>query len=410
MTTLPTSTRTNPLRHGSFRLLWLGETISVMGDQFYLVALPWLTLSLGGSGMDLGAVLMTAAIPRALLMLLGGAVSDRIAPRTVMLVSNALRFVAVGLLAYLVAGGTVTLTHVYVLAALFGAVDAFYHPALLAIVPSLVGEGQLEPANALVQGSEQLALLLGPAAAGVLVASAGLAPAFAIDALTFVATVTTLLALRAPRTQRADPSGNVARQVLEGLRYSLSRPTIRTMLLTIAALNVAVTGPASVGLPLLAERMFSGPTSFGLLMSCFGGSALVGAILAGTLLRAAPLGRLLILTSSAFAVGLASLAFDRTMLPALLALGVMGLSVGVLNVRGIAFLQGQAEEAFRGRLMSLVMFASVGLAPLSLVAAGALVDAGFVPLFLGAGVLVALVTGVLVCTPSLRRLGSPATA
>lgn len=410
MSTSTNPTPTNPLRHGSFRLLWLGETVSVMGDQFYLLALPWLTLSLGGSGMALGTVLMTAAIPRATLMLLGGAVSDLVAPRTVMLVSNALRLVAVGFLAFLVAGGTVTLTHVFVLAALFGVVDAFYHPALLAIVPALVGKEQLEPANALVQGSEQLALLLGPAAAGILVASTGLAPAFAIDALTFVATITTLLALRAPRTQRANPNGNLARQVFEGLRYVLGRPAIRTMLLTIAALNVAVTGPASVGLPMLAERMFSGPTSFGWLMSCFGGSALLGAILAGTLLRAAPLGRLMMLTLSSFAVGLGSLAFDRSLLPALVALGVMGLSVGLLNVRGIAYLQGEADEAFRGRLMSLVMFASVGLAPLSLVVAGALVDTGFVPLFLGAGTLVASVTGVVIGTPSLRRLGSPVTA
>ncbi len=404
-----TPTATNPLRTGPFRLLWLGETVSVMGDQFYLVALPWLTLSLGGGGVALGTVLMTAAVPRAVLMLLGGAVSDRIAPRTVMLLSNALRLVAVGLLAYLVAGGAATLAHVYVLSALFGTVDAFYHPALLSIVPSLVKREQLEPANALVQGSEQLALLLGPAAAGVLVASVGLAPAFAIDALSFFATIGTLLALRAPRTERADPQGNVARQVLDGLRYSLGRPAVRTMLLTIAVLNVAVTGPAAVGLPLLAERVLSGPTSFGWLMSCFGGAALVGAALAGTLLRAAPLGRLMVLTLPTFAVALGSLAFAHALLPALAAGAVMGLSIGALNVRGVSWLQAQADEAFRGRLMSLVMFASVGLAPLSLVAAGALVAIGFGPLFLGAAALVLVVTGVVVGTPSLRGMGRPAT-
>lgn len=408
MSTSPTPT--GPLRTGPFRLLWLGETVSVLGDQFYLVALPWLTLSLGGGGVALGTVLMTAAIPRAVLMLLGGAVVDRIAPRTVMLLSNALRLLAVGLLAYLVAGGGATLAHVYVLSALFGTVDAFYHPALLSIVPSLVRREQLEPANALVQGSEQAALLFGPAAAGVLVASVGLAPAFAIDALTFAATIGTLLALRAPRTQRADAHGNVARQVVEGLRYSLGKPAVRTMLLTIAVLNVAVTGPLAVGVPMLAERVLSGPTSFGWIMSCFGGAALVGAALAGTLLRPAPLGRLMVITLPAFAVSLASLAFVHALLLALAAGVVMGLAVGALNVRGVSWLQAQADEAFRGRLMSLVMFASVGLAPLSLAAAGAVVEVGFAPLFLGAGALVVAVTAVVVGTPSLRSMGRPATA
>jgi MFS family permease len=197
---------------------------------------------------------------------------------------------------------------------------------------------------------------------------------------------------------------------MEGLRYSLRQPAVRTMLLAIAVLNVAVAGPGSVGLPLLAQRVFAGPTSFGWLMSCFGGAALIGAALAGTVLRAAPLGRLMTLTLLGFAVALGSLAFAQTLVPALVALGTMGIAVGLLNVRGVAWLQAQADEAFRGRLMSLVMFASVGLAPLSLAAAGALVGVGLAPLFLGAGALVLLVTAAVVGTPSLRRLGVPAAA
>src|ERR1044071_5447667 len=139
------------LRLRDFRLVFTGESISLMGDQFHFVALAWLALQLTGSGLALGTVLMVAAIPRAVFMLLGGALSDRFSPRSLMLASNALRGVVVGIVATLVLSGNAQLWQLYVLAAIFGVVDAFFHPALNTIVPMLVSERLLPPANALVQ-------------------------------------------------------------------------------------------------------------------------------------------------------------------------------------------------------------------------------------------------------------------
>ena len=118
-----------------FRLLWIGETVSVFGDQFYLIALPWLALQLTGSGLALGSVLMTAGIPRAALMLVGGAVTDRCSSRSVMLVSNIMRCVIVTLLTVLVYTHAVRLWHLYVMAAAFGTFDAFFYPASVSILP-----------------------------------------------------------------------------------------------------------------------------------------------------------------------------------------------------------------------------------------------------------------------------------
>ena len=134
-----------PLRIRDFRLLFTGETVNVLGDQFHFVALAWLALQLTGSGLALGTVLMTAAIPRAVFMLVGGAFSDRFSPRTLMLASNAIRAVVVGVLAALVLGGRAELWHLYVFAAIFGVVDAFFYPALNTIIPMLVPERQLAP-------------------------------------------------------------------------------------------------------------------------------------------------------------------------------------------------------------------------------------------------------------------------
>src|SRR5688572_13271247 len=127
-----------PLRNPAFRMVWLGETVSMLGDQFYLVALPWLALALTGSSLALGLVLMAAAIPRAALMLVGGALSDRYDPRKIMIASSAARAVLVAVLGLLVWTDAVQLWHLYVLGAGFGAADAFFQPAALALVPRLV--------------------------------------------------------------------------------------------------------------------------------------------------------------------------------------------------------------------------------------------------------------------------------
>jgi MFS family permease len=155
-----------PLRGRDFRLVFGGESVSPLGDQFHFVALAWLTLQLTGSGVALGTVLMAAAIPRAVFMLVGGAMSDRLSPRSLMLGSNVLRTVVVALVATLVLTGNAQLWQLYVLAFMFGVVDAFFYPALNTMVPMLVTDRQLPPANGLVQVMQQVSGLMGPALAG----------------------------------------------------------------------------------------------------------------------------------------------------------------------------------------------------------------------------------------------------
>ena len=228
-----------PLRLRDFRLVFTGESISLIGDQFHFVALAWLTLQLTGSGLALGTVLMVAAIPRAIFMLVGGALSDRFSPRTLMLVSNALRAVVVAIVAVLVLTGNAELWHLYVLAGIFGVVDAIFHPALNTIVPMLVSERLLPPANALVQVMAQLSGLIGPAVAGVVVAAVQTGPAFAVNAISFaVATVAVVLVRggrRAPAAANAGSAGGESQGLLRtigsGLAYAWGDPPVRALLL-----------------------------------------------------------------------------------------------------------------------------------------------------------------------------------
>lgn len=397
-----------PLRGGDFRMVWLGETVSMLGDQFYLIALPWLALELTGSSLALGLVLMAAAIPRAGLMLVGGAMSDRFDPRSIMIASSATRAILVAALAALVWTDGLQLWHLYVLGAGFGAADAFFQPAALALVPRLVGKDQLEASNALVMGSMALTGMVGPAAAGVIIAAAGTALGFGIDAATFAFAVVTLLLIRRPTRATPDgdeapTGGNAFRSILDGLRYANADVQMRTVLLAVTVINLAVVGPFFVGLPALVDSFHSGPMAYGIVLSSWGGAALVGALLAGSLGERARMSTVVPTTAFAMAGALVLIGLAPNVWTTALAAAPLGAAVGVLQVSGMAWLQRRSEPAFLGRVMSLVMFAIMGLTPISYALAGAIAEIGLPVLFVGAGASVLLLAVSTAITPVWRE-------
>jgi MFS family permease len=423
--TAPDETRgptiVQPLRLRDFRLVFTGESISLIGDQFHFVALAWLTLQLTGSGVALGTVLMAAAIPRAIFMLIGGALSDRISPRSLMLVSNALRAGVVAVIGALVLTGNAQLWQLYVLAVIFGVVDAFFIPALNTIVPMLVSERQLPPANALVQVMQQVSGLIGPAIAGVVVAAVSTGPAFAFDAASFAVATATLLLVRsgrraapAPASEEAEPAsrdglmGNIG----DGLAYAWRDPAVRSLLVLVAAFNFAFTGPLLVGLPYLADARFEGgAAAFGLILSAFGAGALGGAVLAGSLAHVPRLGLITLLTAAAMGIGLALVGSVSSVILAVAIMATMGLGNGFINVRVIAWLQGRTPEAMRGRVMSLLMLGAIGLAPVSLAISGAIIDFGATSLMFavaGAIVVAAALAGFVAGVPAQMTEEAPA--
>ncbi len=409
-----------PLGTRDFRFIFSGETVSLLGDQFHFVALAWLALQLTGSGLALGTVLMTAGIPRAVFMLVGGAFSDRLSPRNLMLTSNAIRAVVVGVLATLVITGNAQLWQLYVLAAIFGVVDAFFYPAMNTIVPMLVADRQLPAANALMQGTAQLSGLVGPAIAGFVVAAVQTGPAFAFDAVSFAIAAAALVAVRGGRrvAAAATPDGGTApapsmlATIREGVAYAWANPALRALLLLVAAINFGFTGPVDVGIAWIADRRFGGSADFGLLLSAFGAGALVGAVIAGSLKRVPRLGAVTMAICFLLGLGLAAIGFASTMLVALAVDVAIGLGVGFINVRTIAWIQAEVPDTLTGRIMSLVMFGSQALGPLSLAIAGAIIDVGAVTaMFAVAGgiVVLASLAGIAWGVPRLmQEAGVPA--
>ena len=377
-----------PLRLRSFRVIWIGESVSMLGDQFYLVALPWLTLELTGSTLALGLVLMAAAIPRAALMLLGGAVSDRVEPRMVMMASSAARAVLVGILAALVWADAVQLWQLYLLGALFGAADAFFQPAALALIPRMVERDGLEASNALVTGSMAITGMVGPALAGIAVGLAGAAIGFGIDALTFAFAVLTVLSIGRPRavadSSAGERSGGTLRAIRDGLAYAYRDGQIRVVLLAVLVINFAVVGPFFVGLPALVASFNGGPADYGLVLSAWGAAALGGAVAAGTLGARWRMATLIPATALAMAIALLLMGLAPNALFAALASTPLGAAVGMLQVAGMAWLQRRSDPEMQGRLMSLAMLAVMGLTPASYAVAGGAAQAGPSFLFVSA--------------------------
>src|SRR6201997_1676069 len=165
----------HPLRNPDYRLWLIGGTISLLGDQFYLVALPWLVLKETGSAVAMGAIMTAGAIPRALLMLMGGAVSDRMSARKIMMATAAARTICVTVIGVLVWLRVLRTWELYALAFAFGVADAFAAPAQSAYMPSLVKREQMVAASSVRERKTRLTTIVGPVPAGFVIKTLGVA-------------------------------------------------------------------------------------------------------------------------------------------------------------------------------------------------------------------------------------------
>jgi transmembrane secretion effector len=397
-----------PLESAQFRKLWIANNLSLIGDFFSYVALAWLVLQLTGSSLALGGVLVAQAVPRSVLMAVGGAFSDRLSARVTMLGSMGLRVAVVGPLALLVLMGRVQMWEVYTASAVFGVVDAFFIPARSSILPRLVADRELEPANAVLNVSSQISLIVGPALAGVVIASFGTGWAFAADAACFAVGLPLVFWL--PPVKRAAGSAasagrSIGHEIVAGFRYAWSDVGIRALLLIIAAVDFAANGAIGVGLPTLAHGRFgAGAVGLGVLFAAWGLGATLGAAAAGIVPAPRQFGWMVVLGCGWIGLAVLGTGLVPSLLPAVAILGAAGLASGAINTYGISWLQRRTEPSMQGRVMSLVMLASIGLVPIAYAAAGALAQASPTLLFVVAGGLMVIAASSAAISRTVRSL------
>jgi MFS family permease len=387
-----------------FRLFFVGVSTSLLGDQFALIATPWLVLQLTSDPLALGLVLALEGVPRALFMLFGGAVTDRFSPRIVMLVADIARLVLAALMAVAVLSGIVEMWMLYAFGLGFGLVAGFAVPAGNSMVPMLVDERDLQAGNSVVMGVGQLVGFIGPVVAGMLIGNyaeslVGVGLAFGIDAFTFALSAVTLLLMRGggllpSPTEPAAPEPIWA-AMLEGLQLVWNDQALRLIVLVIAALNFLFVGPILVGVPVVADqRLAEGAVAFGLLMSGFAGGNLGGFLLAGALPR--PTGKvmrqILLTLLAVFGAAMGMVGFITITWVDVGLMLLLGLGNGYMTIMLFTWIQTRTPRTMLGRMMSVVTLASAGLVPISQAIAGTLGAWNLTVLFVLAGGLIGVVT------------------
>jgi len=368
----PLRVRLRSLGHRNFRLYWWGQLISLVGTWMQSVAQGWLMHRLTDSAFMLGLLGFMQFIPVLFFSLWAGVVADRVDKRKLLYLTQGAAMLQAVVLAGVVSAGVVRPWMVLGLAMIFGIINAFDLPARQSFLVELVAREDLSNAIALNSAAFNTARVIGPAIAGVLVATLGEAGCFWINAVSYLAVLWSLGQLRiAPKSgQAADAAARAT--LREGVTYALSVPSIRNLLLLLGV-TAGLGFQYMILLPVYArEILHAGAGHYGLLVAAFGLGALLSAVRLTQQLDRWALRRNLLVGLLASGVGLGVFAWS-TWLPLSLAMGFLagfGLIVYVASTNTL--LQLTTEDRFRGRVMSLYTLMFVGTAPFGALAAGTL--------------------------------------
>ena len=421
----------NLFKRGNFSLFWFGEMISVIGDHISLIAFPWLVLQMTDSAALTGLVFAVQGVPRAILMLAGGALVDRTSPRLVILITNGLRMLLVLSLAYMIHQDTVQVGTVFILAFAFGVADAFFYPASTSILPSLVARDELQAGNAIIQTTLHLGMTLGPVIAAFIIAGEvasvshqefdatavdgyaadreGLARAFLIDGLTFGLSFLSLLFVKVrPLEDESDePSMSLYNEIKTAILWVVSIPAVRLGFLGMAVIHFFFMPMVFVGIPVWAKMRFvEGAYVYGLVTAAFGAGALIGAISSAYV--SSPGDKKLVpymfwaYVFSGSTLGLI-IVYDAYWW-AMALFFISGVFEAFFYVHFTTWLQKLTPEHLLGRVMSVLMLMSMGLLPIADAIMGFAIDFSLEITMLASAALLMVFCTIVALNPQSRSL------
>lgn len=346
----------------NYRLYFIGQVVSVSGSWMQRVAQSWLVLHLTGSGVALGVASALQFLPILLFGAWAGLVADRMDKRQVLMVTQPLMGFLALILGVLTLTGLVQLWMVFLMALLLGAVTAIDNPARQSFVMELVGRRQVTNAVSLNSAVFTSARVVGPAIAGVLIAVVGTGWCFVVNAASFGAVLTALVAMNAEQLQRAERPLRARGQLMEGLRFVWSRPDLSTPLALLAVVGTLALN-FTVILPVLARDTFHGDAStYGTLFSVLGAGSLVGALFTAS--RREPSVPLLVGALGLFGLFMLGAAAAPTLPLEIAALIPMGLAAVAFQTTSNSLIQLRSEPALRGRVMALYSVVFLGTTPI----------------------------------------------
>jgi MFS family permease len=366
------------LKNANFRWMMAGGAISMLGDQFTLIALPWLVLQMTHDPLALGLVIAVMGVPRAVFILIGGALVDRYSPKNVLMLTKYANAILLAALAALVLSHQVTMPMVYALALGIGLASAFSIPSGSSMLPSVVAPEHLQMANGMMMSMRVLTSLAGPLLAGLLIAFSGhgagaaadmrgLGIAFAFDAATFAVTIWTLHMVRLHTGAVHAAAQPVLKAVAGGVAMVWRDREMRACFLYWGVISLVVGGAMQVALPVLVNTRLGGADALGLIMGAHGAGALLGMTVSSIKsdLRLGTLGTTLLASDALAGVLLMSMQVVGAAWQAAALMLALGLLSGFMQVAVLTWIQRRVPREMLGRTMSIFMFILLGLAPLA---------------------------------------------
>jgi MFS family permease len=381
------------LRHRNYALFFGGQILSLVGTWMQNVAQAWLVYRLTGSAALLGVVGFASQIPVFVLSPVGGIVADRVDRRRVVLMTQASAMLLAFVLAALTLTERVHVSHLIILGALLGIVNAFDMPGRQAFVIEMVGREDLMNAIALNSAMVNASRVVGPAVAGVLVATVGEGWCFALNAVSYLAVIGGLLAMRLPARPPRPHDGSALRGLAAGFRFAARTPPVRAILLMIG--TVSLLGmPLVTLMPVFAEQTFHrGSRGLGLLMGASGVGSLIGALILARRKGVRGLGRWI----SRATMGFGAFLVLFTLTPWFWLGALLLVPVGLTMISGMAasntLLQTMVPDSLRGRIMALFAMMFIGMAPFGSLLAGCLAERIGAPITVAVGGIVCMVAG-----------------
>jgi len=361
------------LRHRDFRRFWIGLLISVIGTWMQIAAQGWLVYDLTKSPLYLGIVGACGSLPILLFSLPAGVIADRFSKHRIVFVTQSLAALQADVLALLVYTGIVKVWHVMAMAGMLGVVNAFDMPTRQSMVLDLVERDEIFNAVSLNSSAFNSGRVIGPSVAGVLLAAAGMAGCFLINALSFLPLIVILATIR-PRPPRPVTEGSMLEHIGSGVRWVRGH-SVAVALLALTGLASLFAMPYATLMPLFARDIFhTGPRGYGFLMS----APALGALLAATTMTAIGhrfrLGPITMLGSFVFPLALILLGSAPSYMAAVAVLFILGLGMMSFNTTSNTILQKEPPDELRGRVMGLRAFVFAGMAPLGNLQIGAMAE------------------------------------
>ncbi len=372
------------LRYRNFQLFFGGQLISLIGTWMQTIAQSWLVYRLTGSAVLLGAVGFASQIPVFLLAPAGGIAADRYSRRNIVIATQTSAMLLALILAALTLSGAVRIWHIFVLSAFLGVVNSFDIPARQAFIVEMVGRRDLMNAIALNSSMFNASRVVGPAAAGILVATIGEGWCFFANGVSFIAVIIGLMMMNVERRAQAGPLASPIENLKEGFRFVLANKPVRAILLLLGV--VSVTGmPYTVLMPVFADRILhGGARALGWLSAVTGVGAISGALLLASRTNVKGLGRWVARASLGFGASLFAFSCSRSLWLSAALLVPVGFSMMLEMGSSNTLLQTMAPDHLRGRVMAVYSMMFMGMAPIGSLLAGAAASRFGAPATVGA--------------------------